>query len=256
MIVAAALCPAPPLLARELTGADPVVPELRQACQEAAAGLLRGHPDVIVVAGAGEQTATWDGAAGLDVSRFAPGIGPAARDGSTAPDGSMGAGAPRTGRAAADGAPVLPLPLGLGARLLDQAGYDGPRVLQLVGEDEPAGRCAELGARIAGSAGRVALLAMADGSARRGPKAPGYFDARSGPFDAEVERAVRGGDLDPLLALDQDLARELMATGRPVWQVLAGALRGTQQASEVSYGDDPFGVAYLVASLQVRQRPG
>jgi len=228
VIIAAALCPAPPLLARELTGADPVVPELRRACRDAAAALLRGHPDVIVVVGAGEQTATWDGAAGLDVSRFAPGIG----------------------SAAPDGAPVVPLPLGLGARLLDQAGYDGPRVLQLVGQDEPAGRCAELGARIARSAGRVALLAMADGSARRGPKAPGYFDARSGPFDAEVERAVRDGDVDTLLAIDEGLARELMATGRPAWQVLAGALQGTEPASAISYSDDPFGVAYLVASLQ------
>lgn len=233
MIISAALCPAPPLLVRELTGADPVVPELRQACRDAAAGLLRRLPDVIVVVGAGEQTATWDGAAGLDVSRFAPGIG-------------------RAGRDAPEGTPVLPLPLGLGARLLDQAGHTGPRVLQLVGEDEPAGRCAELGARIARSAGRVALLAMADGSARRGPRAPGYFDARSGPFDAEVERAIRVGDLKALLALDQDLARDLMATGRPAWQVLAGALQGTEPATEISYRDDPFGVAYLVASLAVR----
>jgi hypothetical protein len=250
MIIAAALCPAPPLLARELTGADPVVPELRRACRDAAAGLLRGHPDVIVVVGAGEQTATWDGAAGLDVSRFAPGIGPA---GSAARHGDTGPEAPGTALGARDGAPVLPLPLGLGARLLDQAGYDGRRVLQLVGEDEPAGRCAELGARIARSAGRVALLAMADGSARRGPKAPGYFDARSGPFDAEVERAVRVGDLEALLAVDEHLARELMATGRPAWQVLAGALQGTEPASEIGYRDDPFGVAYLVASLAIRQ---
>jgi len=231
VIISAALCPSPPLLARELTGTDPVVPELRQACLDAAAGLLRGRPEVIVVVGAGEETATWDGGTGLDVSRFAPGIGPVARD-------------------APERAPVLPLPLGLGDRLLDQAGYAGPRVLQLVGEDEPAGRCAELGARVARSARRVALLAMADGSARRGPKAPGYFDARSGPFDAEVERAVRDGDLDALLAIDEALARELMATGRPAWQVLAGALQGTEPASEISYRDDPFGVAYLVASLQ------
>jgi hypothetical protein len=184
---------------------------------------------VVAVVGPGEQTRTWDEGLELDVSGFAPGIGAAARDGSAA----------------------LPLPLGLGARLLDQAGYAGPRVLQSVGQDEPAGRCAELGARIARSAGRVALLAMADGSARRGPKAPGYFDERSGPFDAQVERAVRTGDLDALLALDQDLARELMATGRPSWQVLAGALRGTEQTSEIIYRDDPFGVAYLVASLTV-----
>jgi hypothetical protein len=242
MITAAAVCPAPPLLARELTGADPVVPELRKACQDAVAGLLRSRPEVIVVVGVGEQTRTWDDTARFDLSGFAPGIGGAARDGQ----------GPRACAAEASGRPSLPLPLGLGARLLDQAGHAGPRVLQLVGEDEPAVRCAELGARIARSARRVALLAMGDGSARRGPKAPGYFDVRSGPFDAEVERAVRAGDLDALLALDTDLARELMATGRAAWQVLAGALRGTDPATEISYRDDPFGVAYLVASLVVR----
>jgi hypothetical protein len=201
------------------------------------------------VVGAGAQTRTWDGGSNLDVSAFAPGIDQAVRTGSTGLDWS-GLNSP-IGAATPDGSPGLPLPLGLAARLLDQAGYAGPRVLQLVGEDEPADRCAELGARIARSAGRVALLAMGDGSARRGPKAPGYFDARSGPFDAEVERAVRAADLDALLALDQDLAHELMATGRPSWQVLAGALQGTKPTSEIIYCDDPFGVAYLVASLAI-----
>ena len=244
MITAAVLCPAPPLLARELTGADPVAPELRQACRDAAAGLLRGHPDVVAVVGAGEQTRTWDGGLRLDVSVFAPGVAPSAPSTPAAP----------AARAVPDGSAGLPLPLGLGARLLDQAGYTGPRMMQSVAADEPAGRCAELGARIAGSATRVALLAMADGSARRGPKAPGYFDERSGPFDAEVERAVRAGDLDALLALDQGLARELMATGRPSWQVLAGALRGTEPATEITYCDAPFGVAYLVASLLAAAR--
>jgi hypothetical protein len=52
-----------------------------------------------------------------------------------------------------------------------------------------------------------------------------------------------------LLALDADLARELMATGRAAWQVLAGALAGRQPACRILYSGDPFGVAYLVASL-------
>jgi hypothetical protein len=45
-----------------------------------------------------------------------------------------------------------------------------------------------------------------------------------------------------------------MATGRPAWQVLAGALAGTERASiepaaRVRYAGDPFGVMYLVASF-------
>jgi hypothetical protein len=229
VITAAALCPAPPLLVRQLTGADPVVPELRQACTDAVAGLFLSSPDLIAVVGAGMATREWNAGRRLNLADLAPGIGPAVQDDSAG----------------------LPLAVGLGAWLLDQAGYTGRRMLQSVGEDEPADRCAGFGAQIARSGPRVALLAMADGSARRGPKAPGYFDDRSHRFDAEVEHAVRTGDLSALLALDQHLARELMATGRPCWQVLAGALHGTGPSTEIRYCDDPFGVAYLVASFTV-----
>jgi hypothetical protein len=229
VLTAAALCPAPPLLARELTGADPVVPELRQACREAADALVRVGADVIVVVGTGEQTRAWDPAeARMGLTLFAPALG----------------------ATPADSEP-LPLALGLGGRLLDEAGYHGRRELQAVGADEPASACAALGAVLVQSAPHVALLVMGDGSARRSRKAPGYLDERSLAFDAEVGRAVRDGDISALLGLDAELARDLMATGRPGWQVLAGALNGGRPASVIRYDDDPFGVAYLVASLTV-----
>ncbi len=42
-----------------------------------------------------------------------------------------------------------------------------------------------------------------------------------------------------------------MATGRPAWQVLAGALETAfPLAVAVRYAGDPFGVAYLVATLR------
>ncbi len=53
MITSAALCPGPPLLVRELTGADPVLPELREACAEAVATLLRDRPGAVAVVGPG-----------------------------------------------------------------------------------------------------------------------------------------------------------------------------------------------------------
>jgi hypothetical protein len=52
-----------------------------------------------------------------------------------------------------------------------------------------------------------------------------------------------------LAGLDPDLARDLVATGRAAWQVLAGAFTGIRPATEISYAADPFGVAYLVATL-------
>jgi hypothetical protein len=142
----------------------------------------------------------------------------------------------------------LPVPLGLGARLLDEAGYRGPRVLQSVGRDEPGPACLRLGARLRDLAGRVGLLVMADGSARRGLRAPGYLDPRAAGFDAGLERAVRDGEPGALRDLDEGVARELLVGARPAWQVLAGAVPGRVPA-EILYRDDPFGVFYLVGWL-------
>jgi hypothetical protein len=226
-IAGAALCPSPPLLAPQLTGGRAVLPELRAACAEAVGRLLGEDPEVVVVVGPAAATGAWDAGGRLDLSAFAP------------PIASSGAGAP-------------PLALGLGAMLLDEAGYRGPRRLQAVGQDEPAGACAKLGAELAGSGAGTGLLVMGDGSARRTLKAPGYLDPRAEGFDSGVQRAVRAGDLAALLELDQALARDLMATGRPAWQVLAGAMPAPAPATEVLYCDDPFGVAYLVAYLRPR----
>jgi hypothetical protein len=240
VIVAAAICPCPPLLAREVTGQAEVLPELRDACAAAVGFLAAAAPDVIVVAGPDEETASWDPGGRLDLAAYAPGV--------------TGGGA----------ALALPLSLGIGARLLDEAGYAGPRALHGIGALAEPGHCLRAGRQVARSAPRVALLAMGDGSARRSVSAPGYLDERAAPFDAAVERAVRDADLAALAAIDPALAADLMAAGRPAWQVLAGALRAGQDPdaaavddgppsgsiqTEILYCDAPFGVAYLVATL-------
>jgi hypothetical protein len=223
----AVICTAAPLLARELTGRDPVIPELRQACAAAVERLVRSGPELIAVVGAGPGTAAWPAAARPDLSAFAPALGTPGR-----PPG-----------------PALPLALGLGARLLDEGGYRGARSLQSVSSDEPAAACLRLGADLSRRAERVGLLVMADGSACRGLRAPGYLDPRAAGFDAALEQAVRDGDLGPLRAMDRDLARELLVAGRPGFQVLAGALPGRDLTREILYAGDPFGVYYLVAWL-------
>jgi len=228
VIVAAALCPAPPLLVRGVTGAQDVLPELRAACLAAVAEVVAAGPEVIAVAGAAGLTRRWDGRSRVDPSFWAPGLR----------------------RPAVPAADRLPGSLAVGAWLLAEAGYAGARVLQGIGPGEPAARCAEIGAELAAGAGRTGLLAMADGSARRALRAPGYLDDRAAGFDASVERIVRSGELGGLLGIDQELAAELMATGRPAWQALAGGLAGLRVAAEVRYCDAPFGVGYLVASLR------
>jgi hypothetical protein len=254
VIVAASLCPWPPVLARELTGRDSVLPDLRKACAEAAERLVRAAPELIAVVGPAAQTRRWDPDSRLDLTVFAPGL---PSEGNPAPRPEAQANSAPRPKAQANSAPrpkaqansMLPPSVGLGALLLDQAGYSGPRVLQAVSEDEETVGCAELGAAIGGSAERVGLLVMGDGSARRSPQAPGYLDERAAAFDAEAEQALRRGDLDALLTISPGLARELMATGRPAWQVMAGAIRPGQTATDVLYSDAPFGVGYLVAYL-------
>jgi hypothetical protein len=270
VIVAAALCASPPLLHPALTGRDVVLPELRAACAEAVTRLLGEGPETVVVVGPAVASGEWEPHGALDPTAFAPGAA------SGVASGGSGRGS-------------LPLSLGLGVMLLDQAGYDGPRRLIAVSADEVTSTCAALGAELAAGTARTALLVMGDGSARRSLKAPGHLDPRAEPFDAQVERAVRDGRLGALLKLDEALARDLMVTGRPAWQVLAGAMAdgagldraGLDRArldgarlhgarldgarldgseldgalvTEVLYRDDPFGVAYLVACLHPRSR--
>jgi hypothetical protein len=247
VITGAAICPPTPLLARELTGREPVVPELRQACAAAVERLVRSGPEVIAVVGPGHRTATWAAGGRLNLAGFAPALGLRGGPRRSGPGRESGTG-PVAGPRAGAG-PSLPFAVGLGTRLLDEGGYRGPRLLRSVHHDEPAAGCLRLGADLGRLGDRVGLLVMADGSARRSLRAPGYLDPRAAAFDAALERAVRDGDLGPLRAMDQALARELLAAGRPGWQVLAGAMPGRAPTAEILYADDPFGVFYLVAWL-------
>jgi hypothetical protein len=233
MITAAAVVPSPPLLARELTGRQVVLPELRETCAVAVGRLLAAAADVVVVVGAGPRTAAWEPDGRLNLFAWGP------------PGGSRGG-------PAALGKPGLPLALGIGVMLLDEAGQAGPRVLQAIDGSASAADCLAVGAEVAGLGTRVALLAVGDGSARCTPAAPGHFDERAEAFTASAEAALRDGDMAALAGLDPGLAAELMATGRAAWQVLAGAV-GTRRRvpGDMLYADAPFGVSYLVAILDL-----
>jgi hypothetical protein len=242
VIVGAAIVPSPPLLARGLTGRSVVLPELREACAVAVGRLLSGSADVVAIVGAGAVTAARDPGDRLNVAAWARGHGGrVAHHSGGSPEGRPPGGA------------QLPLALGIGAGLLDEAGYTGPRALQSVDEAATAQDCARVGARVAGLAPLVALLVVGDGSARRTPAAPGYFDERAEAFDARAETAIRDGDMAALAGLDAGLAAELMATGRVAWQVLAGAVGLERRApGKILYSDAPFGVSYLVAVLDMQ----
>ena len=234
MITGVAICPPAPLLARELTGLDPVIPELRQACAAAAERLVKSAPEVIAVVGPGRRTAVWPADGRLNLAAFGPALG--TRDASIPGLG----GRPRA---------ALPLPLGLGARLLDEAGYTGPRLLQSVHSGEPAAACLRLGADLRTSPTGSGCWSWPTGARAAACGPPATWTRGRPPSTRRSSEAVRSGDLGSLRAMDHDLARELLAAGRAGWQVLAGAMPGRAPSTEILYNADPFGVFYLVAWL-------
>ncbi|MFF8035100.1 class III extradiol dioxygenase subunit B-like domain-containing protein [Streptomyces sp. NPDC016626] len=236
MLVAAAACPCPPLLVPEVAvGAAPELETARAACTDALGVLAAARPGLLVVVG------PVDGA-GLE----------------TYPEGTAGSfrgfGVDldvRLGRdRGATAGRELPYGLAVGAWLLERTGWaDAPLEGRGVGAALAAERCVEEGERIAARAERVALLVMGDASACRTLKAPGYLDERAAPFDAGIARALGAADTGALRALDTGLARELKASGRAPWQVLAGAAAGNPSLEgALLYEDAPYGVGYLVAT--------
>jgi len=91
------------------------------------------------------------------------------------------------------------------------------------------------------------LLVMADGSARRGEKAPGHVHPDAVRFDEAIEKALRDGDAEALATLDLDQAGELWCEGAPGFRLLGEVARGRRIDTEVSYADAPYGVAWWVA---------
>ncbi|HET9861474.1 MAG TPA: hypothetical protein VFQ19_16980 [Nocardioidaceae bacterium] len=223
MIAAAAACPHPPLLFRELTGEQDVAAEIRAACHAALTSAIAVAPDVVVVVGGDRRTASWD-----------PGLAPEVR--------GFGTTDPRPV------SPGLPLSLGVASRLLVETGWHGPVRMHAVACDAGREEVDALAAEVASAGERVAVLVMGEGSARRGEKAPGYIDERAFGFDEATGRALRSGDLTALAAMDPGLAAELMVTGRAPFGVLAAAVSGAPARAEVLYQDDPWGVMYFVAS--------
>ncbi len=283
MLVAAAVCPHPPLLIPAAMGAagltvtvlagneqagnrqagngrgrggadaaalasDAELREVRTSCVLAVAALLAAAPDLLAVVGGAAGAATYTEPVAGSLQPF---------------------GVPCTTGA---GQPVLPLSLTVGAwlleqaRQLDQAGPGSRAATRRASGDRPGGDvpcrvqlravasgtatadCLRLGAELAGLAPRVALLAMGDASARKAVGVHGAADPAAERYDAEVAAALGAADPGRLARLDPALDAELMIAGRAAWQVLAGAAGGVFLRGQLRCAAAPFDVTYLVAS--------
>lgn len=235
MLVAAAVCPCPPLLVPQVAaGAAPELDTARAACTDALGVLAAARPDLLVVVGPADGTGP---------ETYPQGTPGSFRGFGVDLDVRLGQGEDTAGR-------ELPYGLAVGAWLLNRTGWtDAPVEGRGVGEPLTAERCIEEGESIAGRAERVAMLVMGDASACRTLKAPGYLDERAAPFDARLARALGAADTGALRSLDAGLARELRVSGRAPWQVLAGAAAGNGELEgTLLYEDAPYGVGYIVAT--------
>ena len=90
------------------------------------------------------------------------------------------------------------------------------------------------------------ILVVANGSATRTEKAPGFFDERAAAFDAAIGKALADGDPAALAGIDLDLADELWALpDADVLRLLAEQV-GPVTDVQVDYDEDPYGVQYWV----------
>jgi hypothetical protein len=256
MLIAAAVCPHPPLLVPEATGVpeatsgpeatsvpnasrgpgatggpgatDAELRQLRAACRQAVAAVLAEHPDLIAVAGADPKTGR--------ATVYPP----------EAPGSLRDYGVPFT-LGEDNSAPSLPLSLTIGKWLLSGLRVP-PAVWWGIAAAAPPAECIQLGERLAALAPRVALLAMGDGPARRARGAPHAADPEADRYDDQVAGALATADAAALAALDPGCDRPLEVAGRPAWQVLAGAAGEHAFIAEMHYRGVPFEVSYLVAS--------
>lgn len=243
MLVAASVCPHPPLLVQGMAGGSSAerpseIDDLRATCLESVRRLARLDVPLLVVVGGAATSGEWDGAAGGHLRPY--------------------------GLDAAFGGNdhVLPLSLTVGAYLLDTVGWPMDRRRYVAVTDVTAAPdCASVGHGIASVAGPVPLLVMADGSAKRATTSPGYLDARAVAYDESVVRSLVEADLDALMAFKPGLAAELWVSGRPALQVLAGAAQAGDSdqpviTTRLKYDAAPYGVGYAVVDWDLTYPSG
>lgn len=93
------------------------------------------------------------------------------------------------------------------------------------------------------------VMLVANGSARRGQKAPGHLDERSFDFDHALGGALKTGDLEALTELDRGLAGELLTAGLAELADFAGGL-ASWRTRDVLFDGDPYGVQYWVVTAE------
>jgi hypothetical protein len=258
MLIAAAVCPHPPLLIPEVTGdpgpaatgpaaigpvaAGPELARLRAASQRALSALVAERPDLVAVVGADPRAAPT-----AEYPPDTPGhlhdFGVPFIEASSPP--------PAPPSAAGLAAPSLPLSLTVGRWLLSRVAQGHPPTPAVwwgIAPDASPAQARHLGETLAALAPRVALLALGDGPGRRARAAPEAADPAADRYDDQVAAALAAAEPAALAALDPGQDGPLVIAGRAAWQALAGAAGQGRFTAVLHYRGVPFEVSYYMAS--------
>jgi AmmeMemoRadiSam system protein A len=106
-------------------------------------------------------------------------------------------------------------------------------------------------AAIDGLGHRAAVIASADLSHRLSPEGPYGFDPAGPELDRRLEEAVANWDVEAVLSLPLEFRERAGDDAVPSLSFLMGALDGLQVRPRVLSHEGPWGVGYMVASVQV-----
>ncbi len=216
------------------SGAAGELHDLRESCAEALRRVLASGPDLVCVVGAGPEQRWYGDGAGGSLRAYGVPVDVALHG-------------------AVDRPPTMPLSLTVGAWLLNRTGWPGERRAVAVPAGAADAELARLAEQVLHLAPTVALMVMADGSARHTEKAPGYVDPRAPAFDAAIAGALAGGDPAALADMDQRLGDELLAAGTASLRLLGQAAAALQWDAALLSESAPYGVGYFAAAWTPRR---
>jgi MEMO1 family protein len=99
---------------------------------------------------------------------------------------------------------------------------------------------------------KVAIIASADLSHRLTLDAPAGYRPEAKKFDEEIQRLVKINDAEGILNLDPNLIEAAGECGLRSIIMLYGAMKGLNLETEILSYESPFGVGYMVATLDVK----
>jgi len=227
VITGVAFIPSTPLLIDQISvDSDEALEHLRYSSMTAVQAVIETDPQVVLIICVGDATGAFRSPVSASFAGFGVDIEV------SIPIATVG--------------DQVPWTAGIAIHLLNQNGYDREVAVVTIATSEIELASTLLAVPIK-SPGRCALIVVADGSAGRSLKAPGYLIDGADEFDTGVVQAIATADAHALGELDLLEGDRVQAAGVAVWKAVGAAVQGDFTA-HLLFDQAPLGVGYFVAT--------